>query len=275
LNAQVSSLLAALQPLAAATRPPLPDANASSTDISAWVTGVTRYAQSITGTGTPLVPVFLLPADSAYAAAFAPGAVPTGGDAPTVMAWLRRVARIRAGSAALHETVLAVEALQGAPVSLTVAQLPAANGVPWVGLPFTGATPPAAKLALVLSTPAAIDPSKAFCGFVCDTWTEQVPGLTTIASGTRGYEPAEVTGMAFTVDAPNAYAPQSILLAIAPDQTKGWSLDILFDTVRETLDLAKMRTVDLGDLPRLGRILPFIHSQYNVDQLVQGAGASA
>jgi len=274
LNAQVSSLLTAVQPLAAAARPPLPDTNASSTDISAWVSAVTEYTQSITGAGMPLVPVFLLPADSDYAAAFAPGAAPTGGDAPTVMAWLRRVARIRPGSAALHETVLAVEALQGTPATLTVAQLPGASGVPWVGLPFTGATPPAAKLGLVLSTPTAIDPAVAFCGFVCDTWTEQVPGLTTIASGTRKYDPAEVTGMAFTVDAPDAYAPQSILLAIAPDQTQGWSLDILLDTVRETLDLAKIRTVDLGDLPRVGRVFPVVHSGFNVGLLIQGMGGA-
>ncbi len=274
LSAQAGSLLTAVQPLAAVARPPAPDANASSSDISAWVTAVTQYTQSITGAGIPLVPVFLLAADSDYAAAFAAGAAPTGADAPTVMAWLRRVARIRTGSAALHETVLAVEALQGATVDLTVAQLPPATGSPWTGLPFTGATPPAARLALVLSTPAPIDPTTAFCGFVCDTWTEQVPGLTTIAAGTRGYEPAEVTGMAFTVDAPDAYAPQSILLAIAPDQTQGWSLDILLDTVKETLDLAKIRTADLGDLPRLGRVLPVVHSGFNVDQLIQGTGGA-
>jgi hypothetical protein len=152
--------------------------------------------------------------------------------------------------------------------------LPSAAGDQWVGLPFTGATPPAAKLALVLSTPAAIDPAAAFCGFVCDTWTEQVPGLTTIATQARKYEPAEVTGMAFTVDAPDAYAPQSILLAVAPDPSRGWSLDVLLDTVKETLDLAKIRTVDLGDLPRLGRVLPVVHSGYNVDQLIQGTGGA-
>jgi hypothetical protein len=113
-----------------------------------------------------------------------------------------------------------------------------------------------------------------FSGFICDSWTEQVPGLTTVASSARGYEASEVSGMAFTTDGPNAAAPQCLLLAIAPDLTKGWSLDVLFDTVKETLDLAKIRTVDLGDLPRLGRVLPAIHSGYNVDQLIQ-AGASA
>jgi hypothetical protein len=57
-----------------------------------------------------------------------------------------------------------------------------------------------------------------------------------------------------------------------PDPTQGWSFDILLDTVRETLELAKIRTLDLGDLPRLGRVLPAIHSSYNVDQMFTDAG---
>jgi hypothetical protein len=275
LGAQAGSVLAAVQGLNAEVRPTVPDASANSSRVSAWITAVTQYAQSITGAGVPIAPVFRLAPDSDYAAAFAPGAAPAGADASAVMAWLRRVARIRPGSAALHDIVLAVEALQSAAAGLSTAQLPAAAGAPWVGLPFTGVTPPAARLAHVFSTPAPIDPTAPFCGFLCDTFTEQVPGLTTIATGARKYEPAEVTGMAFTVDAPDAYAPQSILLAIAPDQTQGWSLDILLDTVRETLDLAKIRTVDLGDLPRLGRVFPVIHSGFNVDQLILGAGGNA
>ena len=37
--------------------------------------------------------------------------------------------------------------------------------------------------------------------------------------------------MSFTVETPDAYPPQSILLAVAPDQSAGWSLDILCDVV--------------------------------------------
>ena len=98
-----------------------------------------------------------------------------------------------------------------------------------------------------------------------------MPGVTAVASGERGYEASEVTGMAFKVDTPDACAPQAVLLAIAPDPARGWSLDILFDTVKETLELAKIRPVDLGDLLRLGRVLPAIHSSNTVDQTLSDA----
>jgi hypothetical protein len=194
------------------------------------------------------------------------------------MVWLRRLSRIRGNAAALHDVLLAAEALQSAPVALTVAQLPAKAGTRWAALPFPDAAPPAARLSVVFSTPAPIDPAAAFCGFVCDTWTEHLPGVTAVASGerpglpnTRGYEASEVTGMAFKVDTPDAAAPQAVLLAVAPDPAQGWSLDVLFDTVKETLELAKIRTVDLGDLLRLGRVLPAIHSSELVDQTLKDA----
>jgi hypothetical protein len=132
---------------------------------------------------------------------------------------------------------------------------------------------PKARLATVVSTSAPIDPAAEFCGLLFDTWTEQLPGLTSVT--TSGYEPAEVTGMAFSVDAPDAYPPQAILLAVIPDQSRGWALDFLFDVVQETLELAKMRTVDLGDLPRLGRVIPALHSSSNTDNLLEQTGVNA
>ena len=44
------------------------------------------------------------------------------------------------------------------------------------------------------------------------------------------------------------------------------------DVVQETLELAKIRTVDLGDLPRLGRVLPALHSSSNTDTMLEQAG---
>jgi hypothetical protein len=274
LSAQAASLSPSVQALAAQPQPPAPVGGADDFTVAAWLSSVVAYVQGILGEGFPLIPIFSLPAASAYAAAFSPASAPVGADASAIMLWLRRTARIRPNSLALHDVLLAAESLQTTPIQVTAAQLPPLPGPQWIGLPFVGSSPPGARLALVFSTPAPIDPSLPFCGFVCDTWTEQVPGLTTVAGGKRGYEASEVSGMAFTTDGPNAQAPQCLLLAIAPDPTKGWSLDILFDTVTETLDLAKMRTVDLGDLPRLGRVLPAIHSGYNVDQLIQ-AGATS
>jgi hypothetical protein len=85
--------------------------------------------------------------------------------------------------------------------------------------------------------------------------------------------PSETTGLAFSVDAPDAYAPQALLLAVAPDAQRGWSLDVLHDVITETLELAKLRSMDLGDLPRMGRILPMVHSASNVDTMLAAAGA--
>jgi hypothetical protein len=83
-----------------------------------------------------------------------------------------------------------------------------------------------------------------------------------------------VTGLSFQFDSPDAYPPQAVLLAIAPDPSTGWSIDILLDVVKETLEMAKIRCVDLGDLPRLGRVLPALHTMGNVDDMLHTAGLS-
>jgi hypothetical protein len=233
---------------------------------------VTDFVQAIAGKAVPVLPTYQLPAGSAYAASFAAGAQPAGADAPAAIAWLRRMARVRPRVAALHDVLLAAESLTSSGLGLTAAQFPAAAGAIWVGLPFGNGAPPKARVAALVSTPAPIDPAQAFCGFAADTWTERLPGLTAVASPAKGYEPAEVTGVSFTVDAPDAYPPQTVLLAVAPDPIAGWSLDVLFDVVQETFEMAKIRSVDLGDLPRFGRVLPAIHSASNVDSILAKAG---
>ena len=64
--------------------------------------------------------------------------------------------------------------------------------------------------------------------------------------------------MSFHVDQPNSRAPQAILLAVAPTEGHLWTLDALEATVLETLDLARIRLVDLEALgrPRLTGPLP-------------------
>jgi len=274
LSQQARAVLAAVQPISSTMPPPVPSSGAAPADVSRWLDAVNRYVQNITGKAVPIVATFLLPPSSSYAASFALNAVPVGADEPAVMAWLRRTARVRPGVALLHDVLLATEVLDLTPSALTVAQLPVEVGAKWVALPFGDSAPPKARLATIVCTPFPIDPTTAFCGLVFDKWTEHLPGLTTVADPARGYESAEVTGVAFTVDAPDAYPPQALLLAIAPDPATGWSLDVLLDVVQETLELAKIRSVDLGDLPRLGRVLPAIHSGSNVDGMLNAAGVT-
>jgi hypothetical protein len=230
--------------------------------------------QEIVGKTIPVVPTFTRPATSIYAQSLAPAAAPAGADGPTMLAWLRRLANVRSRVAALHDAVLATEALGVVP-ALTATQLPVQASARWIGLPFEPGVAPKTRVSLVLTTPAPISPAAAFCGLMIDTWSEPLPGITAVADPSKGHEAAEITGMAFTVDAPDASAPQAVLLAVAPDLARPWSLDVLFDVVQETLELAKVRSVDLGDLPRLGRIFPAIQSSTQVDNLLTKAGLTS
>ena len=271
--ARGSAVLAAITPLSATTPPVPPAADAPSSDLEQWFRAITDYVESIVGKVVPVTASYQLPPDSAYAQSFASGNAPTGSDETAVMVWLRRLARVRPNCQPAHDLLLANEALLGALPGITVAQLPVTQGEQWVGLPFDqAATAPKARLCTVALTPAAIDVNAEFCGILFDNWTEQLPGLTSVTTANSGYEAAEVTGVSFTVETPDAYPPQSILLAIAPDQSVGWSLDVLLDVLKETLELAKVRMVDLGDLFRLGRVLPALHTSSNVDTMLSEAG---
>jgi hypothetical protein len=273
LSAQSASLIGALAPLANTPRPAPPGEDADGNAIAVWVREASTYAQGIIGSSIPILPVYTLPAGSTYAVAF--GARPKGADDDavdnaTVMTWLRRVARIRDNAHDMHDVLLASEALQGTAATLIPAQFRGPADALWAALPFPD-KPPEARVALVFSAPAPVDPAVPFCGFVCDSWTEQLPGVTAVAGGDRKYDASEITGMAFKVDTPSATAPQTMLLAVAPDPAAGWSFDVLLDTVRETLDLAKIRPVDLGELIRFGRVLPAIHGSAGVDHALAAA----
>jgi hypothetical protein len=283
LASRAGAVLAAVTPLSTKTAPSPPspppvDAKPADiarwlSDIALWFSDTADFVQSVVGKVAPVTATYLLPAGSPYAVSFAPGAAPAGSDETGVMVWLRRIARVRPNAQTIHDLLLAGEAMLKTRPAVTVAQLPATPGEPWVALPYAdGVAIPRARLSTVALTPAPIDVNAEFCGILFDNWTEHLPGLTSVAAGTTGYETAEVTGVAFKVQTPDAYPPQAILLAIAPNPSRGWSLDVLLDVVKETLELAKIRSVDLGDLPRLGRVLPALHTTGNVDSMLQTAG---
>ena len=71
-----------------------------------------------------------------------------------------------------------------------------------------------------------------FCGVLIDEWTEVIPTT------------EETTGLTFHYDRPNTEPPQTLLLATPSDFTGHWDWQDLVDTLRETLDLAKIRAVE-------------------------------
>jgi len=96
------------------------------------------------------------------------------------------------------------------------------------------------------------------CGLHLDRWVEVVPA------------PVETTGVAFHCDAPQATAPQAILLAIPPNPRKSWDVASLEAVLLETLDLAKLRMVDSERRPTLGHFLPALLFARNSGDALRG-----
>jgi hypothetical protein len=156
--------------------------------------------------------------------------------------WLQRVARVRQRPAALRNTLTYAEAVNARLFrTLEVAQLPHVDGEAWVGLDEVD--PPAERLSVVAHMTESIDDWGHVGGLFIDEFVELLPS------------PAETTGLAVHYDEPGNEAPQSVLLAV-PSNPRGWEYETLLEVLLETLDLAKMRAVDLDSLEALGHVLP-------------------
>jgi len=84
-----------------------------------------------------------------------------------------------------------------------------------------------------------------------DEWVEVVPNA------------RQTTGVVFQYDQPDAAPPQCILLAVPPDLDQPWNLWSLQQVVLETLDLARIRAVDLDALDKVGHYLPALYFAVN------------
>jgi hypothetical protein len=91
-----------------------------------------------------------------------------------------------------------------------------------------------------------------------DEWLERIPG-------TQG-SPA----VAFHFEEPSARAPNAILLAVCPKAQENWDDAMLQAILSETLQLAKIRSVDLASVGSVGQILPALYFALNL----QGATIS-
>jgi hypothetical protein len=167
-------------------------------------------------------------------ASLAASAALQGGDALAVYPWLQRMARVREGVSRLAASLHAAESIEaGERPRLAVAQLPHVSPDRWVGLPADGGQPlPAGKLSLVVQKADDLDVAQPLVGVWVDDWVEVVPSA------------RETTGIAFQFDAPDACAPQAILLAVPPDPAQAWTPWSLHRLLLETLELAKLRAID-------------------------------
>ncbi|HWM12084.1 MAG TPA: hypothetical protein VNO82_22170, partial [Solirubrobacteraceae bacterium] len=135
-----------------------------------------------------------------------------------------------------------------------VAQLPHRAGERWVGgVLRAGAPMPDGRLSLVLQGAEGLDLTQPIAGLLIDEWVEIVPSA------------SETTAIAFQYDAPDACAPQAILLAVPPEIGRPWTLGGLNRVLIETLELAKLRAVDPAALGEIAHWLPALHFAFNVE----------
>ena len=209
-------------------------------------------ARAVFGRDFPWFPRFTPPDPDAISGALAESSS-LGADARTLSRWLEQVAPVRAPAARWREVAILARASADARLPLEPAQLPGGTGRPWVGLPFGTEEnrPPGGYLSIVwhrAQRPAADAP---WVGLLIDEWAEVIPGRT------------EQTAVAFHYDDPGAEAAQTVLVAVAPPTAANWSLDLLFATLSETFDLAKLRAVDAESLGPLSQLLPGIYLAAN------------
>ena len=111
-----------------------------------------------------------------------------------------------------------------------------------------------AGLSLVVQSASSLDVKEQLAGLLIDEWVEVVPNVT------------ETTGVTFQFDQPDAAPPQSILVAVPPDTAQPWNLGMLSQVLMETIDLARLRAVDLEALDDLGHYLPGLYFAVNQER---------
>ena len=228
---------------------------AAATDQSARCTQLTQQMQIVMGSSFVVLPRITLAATSAseLASALAASTQTQGGDSLAVNTWLARCSRVRDPLARLRSCLQGAEVLEtGTRLNLSVAQLPFVAGDRWVGLPAASGSPvPPSKLSLVIDTLASVDTTLAMTGLLVDEWVEMVPNS------------VETTSVAFQFDVPGVFAPQNVLIAVAPVPGQDWTTETLRHVLMETLDLAKLRAVDTESLGAAAQHLPGVYLAFN------------
>jgi hypothetical protein len=201
-------------------------------------------------------PQFDPPSGTTLAQAFADSGGLLAGTRHEPERWLQRLTHVRPAVARFDVLEALAEVVGGSTRrEPTLAQLPPKTGTGpdrWLALPLSGSIPEPGRIALAAwIADGAYDPSKRHAGLLLDRWVERIPNT------------SETTAVAFHYTQPRARAPQSLLLATAPDHRKGWDEQRLLEIVNETVDLARVRTVDLDALQVGGQLLPALYFAFN------------
>jgi hypothetical protein len=198
------------------------------------------------------LPLFSPPDNVNLQSAFSDSAALLGTDADAPARWLQQLTHVRPPISRLDNALTATQLLNGtARPALTIAQLPFQAGAGWLGIGLPSPAPPPGRLSLVGVAVGDYSHTAAYSGLLVDEWPERIPS--------RG----ATAGLAFHYEEPQARGPQTLLLAVCPDERAVWDEEAILAILNETLDLAKIRTVDLDSIQEVGQILPGLYIPFN------------
>jgi len=187
--------------------------------------------------------------------AHAVAAVPGGTTAEEVVEeWLQGLARVRRPLYRWEVVRTLADALNDVRLQLNPVQVPFRAKDSWLAVEFpeldpnnTPADDPPKKFGISRDTLSiAAHGDSAFragvrqSGVLIDDWTEEIPTA------------SETTGISFRFNQPNAMPPQTLLLAVTPEETGSWNWDALVGILSDTLRRAKRRAVEPAQLEKLG-----------------------
>jgi hypothetical protein len=170
-----------------------------------------------------------------------------------------RTARVRDALGRLNSCLRLSEVLAtGSKLNLSVMQLPfdanLATDKRWIALkPAPGTELPPGKVSIAIQSMLPLNATQKLAGVLIDEWVEVVPAK------------EETTALAFQFNPPNAFPPQNILIAVPPMPGQDWTTETLRRVLMETLDLAKLHSVDPSLLGAAAQYLPALYVPFNTN----------
>jgi hypothetical protein len=165
--------------------------------------------------------------------------------------WIQGLARVRPRVHRWEVVRALAGALNDVDLDMRPVQVPYRAKDSWLAVDFPATDPldPARAFGISRDTvsvtahgAAAFQAGTSQRGLLLDEWTEEIPTS------------REITGIAFRFNQPNAAPPQTLLLAITPEETGSWSWDDLVGTLADTLARAKRRAVEPAQLEQQGLV---------------------
>jgi hypothetical protein len=208
--------------------------------------------------GTILVLPRLTPPNAAllHQAFAASSSLIPAADADAPSAWIQQLTHVRPAISYLDAALTLAQLLIGsAPRDFAIGQLPFLPSDRWLALGIDPSNPPpSARVSLVALPAGNISTAADYAGLLIDEWPERIPA------------PKQSAAVSFHYEEPKSRAPQALLLAVCPDGRATWGDELLLATLEDTLQLAKIRTVDLDSIIDVGHILPALYVPMNLQQ---------